>query len=62
MLNLLAAYIYNMFAGFDKPNTYGSALESYIISKNPQDSCDVDRLAREFDHKIAARAQSGWPL
>jgi hypothetical protein len=51
-----------MFAGFEKPNTYGSALESYIISKNPQDSCDVDRLAREFDFKMAARTQSGWPV
>jgi len=62
MLNLLTAYVYKMFAGFDKPTTYGSALESYIIANNPQNSCDVDRLSREFDHKMANRQEAGWPV
>jgi len=36
---------------FSKPQTYGSALEYYIISKQPIDSADVDRLTREFESK-----------
>lgn len=32
-----------------KPQSYGSALESYIIRNNPQSAGDVDRLAREYD-------------
>lgn len=34
---------------FAKPQTYGSALEAYIISHSPQTPEDVDRLMREFD-------------
>ena len=62
MLNELALYFQKMFSGFEKPNTYGSALEAYIVSKNPQDACDVDRIAREFDQRMAARVLGGWPL
>ena len=29
--------------------TYGSRLEEYIISKNPQDTADVERLTKEYD-------------
>lgn len=36
---------------FDKPQTYGSALEYYIVSKNPQNAGDIDRLTREFERK-----------
>lgn len=36
---------------FSKPQTYGSALEHYIISNDPQSEGDVDRLAREFEQK-----------
>ena len=50
-----------MFAGFDKPTTYGSALEAYIVSKNPQDGCDIDRITREFDQKVSNRTNAGWP-
>lgn len=35
----------------DKPNTYGSKLEEYIVSHNPKDTHDVERLTREFDEK-----------
>jgi hypothetical protein len=62
MLNELAAYFQKMFSEFDKPLTYGSALENYIVSRNPQDGCDIDRLSREFDYKMAARTEAGWPL
>lgn len=36
---------------FNKPQTYGSALEAYIVSHNPQNAADVDRLMREFDQR-----------
>lgn len=35
----------------DKPNTYGSKLEEYIVSHHPKDGSDVERLTREFDQK-----------
>lgn len=61
MLHELAAYFHKMFIGFEKPATYGSELEAYIVSKNPQDGADIDRLSREFDQKMAARILGGWP-
>ena len=36
-------------------NTYGSRLEEYIVSKNPQDVGDIERLTYEFHRK-----QSDW--
>jgi hypothetical protein len=39
----------SLFESFSKPQTYGSALESYIVSNNPQSADDVDRLSREFE-------------
>lgn len=36
----------------DKPNTYGSKLEEYIVSHDPKNAGDVERLTREFDQKI----------
>lgn len=62
MLNLLAGYVHKMLTGFEKPATYGSELEAYIVSRNPQDSCDVDRLAREFDQRMSNRTTAGWPV
>ena len=35
----------------DNPNTYGSRLEEYIVSNNPKDTYDVERLTREVDEK-----------
>lgn len=32
-----------------KQQTYGSMLEKYIISNNPKNTYDVDRLTREFE-------------
>jgi len=60
MLNQLAEYFQKMFQSFSKPQTYGSALEEYIVKNNPQDSCDVDRLAREFEQKNLNRTMAGW--
>jgi hypothetical protein len=62
MLNDLAEYFQKMIQKFEKPTTYGSELEYYIVSNNPQDSCDVDRLAREFEERNLKRTLSGWPL
>jgi hypothetical protein len=36
---------------FSKPQTYGSGLEYYIVSNNPQSEGDVDRLTREYHSK-----------
>ena len=38
-----------------KADTYGSKLEDYIISKNPQDSSDIERLTREYDLSASKR-------
>ena len=35
----------------DKPNTYGSKLEEYIVRNDPKNAGDVERLTREFDQK-----------
>lgn len=59
MLKLTFERVKSMFQSFEKPQTYGSALEAYIVSRNPQDGCDIDRIAREFDQK---RNNSGWTL
>jgi hypothetical protein len=48
MLNQLAGYFHNLFNNFGKPQTYGSALEEYIVSHSPQTACDIDRLVRQF--------------
>ena len=29
--------------------TYGSRLEEYIVSKNPQDTSDIERLTRDYE-------------
>lgn len=39
----------------EKASTYGSELEKYIVSNNPKDGGDVERLAREFDQKQKQR-------
>ena len=38
-----------------KTQTYGSELESYITSRNPQDAGEVDRLMRDFDNRMSNR-------
>jgi len=58
----LAGWVKNLAEKIQKPTTYGSALEAYIVSKNPQDAGDVDRLMKEFDHKMVNRTEAGWPV
>ena len=46
-LYVLAIVAKNGFKTVTKGN-YGSALETYIISKKPQNVAEVERLTREF--------------
>jgi len=57
MLNQLAEYFHKIFQAFEKPQTYGSALEEYIVSHAPQSACDIDRLTRQFDIQQGGK---GW--
>ena len=57
MLNELAEYFHKMFQNFGKPQTYSSALEEFIVKNAPQNTCDVDRLTRQFDLMHSRR---GW--
>ena len=57
MLNQLAGYFCGLFNKFSEPQTYGSALEEYIVRHSPQNACDVDRLTRQFEIQQAGR---GW--
>jgi hypothetical protein len=36
-------------------STYGSDLEQYITSRNPQDTADVERMARDYHLSSAKR-------
>jgi len=47
----IVGWIKSLANQFNKPNTYGSALEHYIVANNPNDACDVDRLTREFESR-----------
>lgn len=49
MLNQLAAYFNQMVTGFEKSTSYGSDLEKYIISKNPQNTYEVEYWTNQFD-------------
>jgi len=57
MLNTITEYFQKMFQNFSKPQTYSSALEEYIVRHAPTDSCDVDRLTRQFD---IIHSRRGW--
>ena len=49
MLHQLMAYFVGLTQSFGRPQTYGSALEAYIASHNPQTPEDIERLQRQFD-------------
>jgi hypothetical protein len=57
MLNQLADYFHKLLGDFNKPQTYGTALEKYIMSHSPKTACDVDRLTRQFEIEQSGR---GW--
>ena len=40
----------------ESSSTYGSRLEEYIVSQNPVDIADVERLTTEYDR----RAKEGY--
>lgn len=47
----IVGWVKSLAQDFSKPQTYGSALEAYIVSNDPQNPADVDRLMREFDQR-----------
>jgi hypothetical protein len=49
--NTISSWAKSLANQFSKPQTYGSALEYYIVSNNPQNEGDVDRLTREYQSK-----------
>ena len=49
MLETIKIWANSLSEKFSKPQTYGSALEYYIVSNNPQSEGDIDRLTREFE-------------
>jgi hypothetical protein len=51
MLQSIKVWAKNLANSFSKPQTYGSGLEYYIVSNNPQSEGDVDRLTREYHAK-----------
>lgn len=51
MLKSIKVWVKNLANQFSKPQTYGSGLEYYIVSNNPQSEGDVDRLTREYHSK-----------
>lgn len=55
----IVGWVKSLAQQFEKPTTYGSELEYYIVSNNPNDACDVDRLTREYEARNSLR---GWPL
>ena len=51
MLKTISNWAKNLANSFSKPQTYGSGLEYYIVSNNPQSEGDIDRLTREYHSK-----------
>jgi hypothetical protein len=61
MLNIITGYIQKMYQSVEKPQTYSSALEAYIVSKNPQNTHDVEYWTQEFDRN-RNRSIKEWAL
>ena len=55
----LMGWVKTLAESYQKPQTYGSELEAYIVSKNPQNTYDVEMLAREFENK---QRSEGWAI
>ena len=47
----ILGWVKSLAQDFSKPQTYGSELDTYIVSNQPQSAADVDRLMREFDRR-----------
>jgi hypothetical protein len=52
----IVGWIKKLAEDFQKPATYGTELEEYITSKNPQNTADVEMLMRQFNQR------KGWIL
>ena len=52
MINQVIGYIQKMFSTDNQANCYGTALEAYIVSRNPQTVEDIELLTREFDQHL----------
>lgn len=57
LIQPLISWAKSLVERYQKPQTYGSELENYIVSHNPQSAGDIDRLTREFDR---SKDQLGW--
>lgn len=58
LLGLLAVGAIGVVAvlgSMSSEETYGSKLEQYIVSNNPQNAADIDRLAKEYQEKESRR-------
>ena len=62
MLKSINEWVKSLFKSYQTPQTYGSALEAYIVSHNPTSSCDIDHYTRQFDRLQAKRSTAGWAL
>jgi len=47
----IAGWVKKLAEDFQKPATYGSELEEFITSKNPQNTADVEMLMRQYDQR-----------
>lgn len=45
-------WVKSLVAQFQEPQSYGTELENYIVSNNPQNTGDVDRLTRQYDQRM----------
>lgn len=54
LITTLIAYISNLFSKVE--SSHGSELESYIVSKNPQTTYDVEYWTREYDKHNFSRS------
>jgi hypothetical protein len=52
LLSVIAFFSAIIIGYIVKPVHYGSDLEKYILSKNPQNSGDVERLTFEYNQRL----------
>lgn len=52
LIQLLTDRVKSLLQSIKQPRTYGSELEAYIVTNNPKDSGDIDRLTREFNNRM----------
>ena len=57
LISSIIAYIARQFNLVEETGTYGTELEKFIVSKNPQSTADIEHWAQQFNH---ARNTKGW--